>query len=65
MNSVVSNILTNLSSGELWRVILVIIPFVCSLTGVCIGVHLIWRLLNWKFDTRFHKRAAKRAFRSF
>lgn len=65
MASVISNILTNLSSGELWRVILAVIPFVCTLTGVCIGINLIWRLLNWKLDTKFHKRAAKRAFRGF
>ena len=65
METIVSNLLTNLSAGQIWQVILIIIPFVCSVTGICIGLHLIWRLLNWKFDTKFHKRAAKRAFRHF
>lgn len=65
MDTIVSNLLTNLSAGQIWQVILIIIPFICSVTGVCIGLNLIWRLLNWKFDTKIHKRYAKRAFRSF
>lgn len=65
MNTVVSNILTNINSGDLWRIILVIIPSFCSIAAISLGLFLIWRLLNFKFDTKFHKRYAKRAFRGF
>lgn len=65
----IANIMTiissNLSAGNIWAVVLTIIPLFASITGISIGVYLIWRLLNWRFDTYFHKRAAKRSFRSF
>lgn len=60
MQSVISNVLANLTSGELWRVILTIIPFVCSITGIAIGINLIWLLLNWKLDTKHFQKMAKR-----
>lgn len=63
MDTVVTNILTNLSSGQIWSTILTIIPLFCSLAGISLGVLLIWSLLNWRFNTVFYKRWSKRAVR--
>ena len=65
MEDIMTIINSNLSVGNIWAVILTIIPLFAIIAGVGIGVYLIWNLLNWRFNTYFYKRAAKRSFRRF
>lgn len=65
MSSVMSTIMQNLSSANLWGIISKILPLISSITLVVIGAYLITMLIGRKFNTHFYQRAAKRSFRKF